>query len=186
MGIWYILRRLIWSLEFTPHEDQGRICANSICVSTSISICHLLNSSAWNQNATTVAVHLFYVQCHLVFYYKNERPRSQNESSRMQLRISLIFLRFMGWGGVGWNWDHLARRPPVCLLYPPRMIDEYGKLGGIRIWRANWSTRRKPAPVPLCAPQITHDFTWDRTRAAAAGSWRLTAWAMVRPISLSL
>jgi hypothetical protein len=31
----------------------------------------------------------------------------------------------------------------------------------IDIGRGNWSTRRKPAPVPLCPPQIPHYFTWD-------------------------
>jgi hypothetical protein len=55
--------------------------------------------------------------------------------------------------------------------------DEYGAVGGMRIRRRNRSTRRKPAPVPLCPPQIPHDLTWDRTRAAAVGSQRLTAWA---------
>jgi hypothetical protein len=37
-----------------------------------------------------------------------------------------------------------------------------------------WSTRRKPAPVSLCPPQIPHDLTWARIRAAAVGSRRLT------------
>jgi hypothetical protein len=35
--------------------------------------------------------------------------------------------------------------------------------------------------VPLCPPQIPHDLTRARTRAAAVGSRRLTAWAMARP-----
>jgi hypothetical protein len=39
----------------------------------------------------------------------------------------------------------------------------------MRIGRRNRSTRRKPAPVPLCPPQISHDLTWDRTRAAMVG-----------------
>jgi hypothetical protein len=30
----------------------------------------------------------------------------------------------------------------------------------------NRSTRRKPAPVPLCAPKIPHYFTEGRNRAA--------------------
>jgi hypothetical protein len=30
--------------------------------------------------------------------------------------------------------------------------------------RRNKSTRRKPAPVPLCPPQIPHDLTSARTR----------------------
>jgi hypothetical protein len=39
--------------------------------------------------------------------------------------------------------------------------------------RWKWSTRRKPAPVPLCELQISHDLTWDQTQAAALGSWWL-------------
>jgi hypothetical protein len=38
---------------------------------------------------------------------------------------------------------------------------------------ANRSTRRKPAPVPLCPPQTPHAIR-TRTRAAAVGSQRLT------------
>jgi hypothetical protein len=63
------------------------------------------------------------------------------------------------------------------LLYQPQMIDEVdcGAIGGMKIGRVNRSTRRKPAPVPLCPPQIPHDLTRARTRAAAVGSQRLTA-----------
>jgi hypothetical protein len=57
----------------------------------------------------------------------------------------------------------------------PAPDDEFGVVGGMRVGRGNRSTRRKPAPVPLCPPQIPHDPTWDRTRAAAVGSRRLTA-----------
>jgi hypothetical protein len=69
------------------------------------------------------------------------------------------------------------------LLYQPRMIDDddYEAVGGMRIDRGYRSTRRKPAPVPLCPPQIPHDLTLDRTRAAAVGSQRLAALAMARP-----
>jgi hypothetical protein len=77
----------------------------------------------------------------------------------------------------------LGTSATVGLLYQPRMIDnnDYGAVGGMRIGRGNRSTRRKPAPVPLFPPQISQDLTWDRTRAAAVGSRRLTAWAMARP-----
>jgi hypothetical protein len=37
--------------------------------------------------------------------------------------------------------------------------DDYGAVGGMRIGRGNRSTRRKPAPMPLCPPQIPHDLT---------------------------
>jgi hypothetical protein len=60
--------------------------------------------------------------------------------------------------------------------------DECGAVGGMRIGRGNRSTRRKPAPVPLCPPQIPHVLNRARTWAAAMGSWRLTAWAMKRAV----
>jgi hypothetical protein len=62
----------------------------------------------------------------------------------------------------------LVRRPLIGLLYQARMIenDERGVVGGMRIGRGNRSTWRKPAQVPLFPPQITHDLTWARTRAA--------------------
>jgi hypothetical protein len=73
------------------------------------------------------------------------------------------------------------------LLFKPQMIDEddCGAIGGMKIGRGNRSTRRKPAPAPLCTPQIPHDYTRARTRAAAVGSQRLTASAMARPLRTS-
>jgi hypothetical protein len=45
------------------------------------------------------------------------------------------------------------------LLYQPQMIGEgeWGEIGGMKIGRGNRSTLRKPAPAPLCPPQIPHD-----------------------------
>jgi hypothetical protein len=75
------------------------------------------------------------------------------------------------------EWVHLVRRPLFGLLSQPWMIDEgCGAVSGMRISRGNGSTRRKPATVPLCPPQIPDDVTWVRTRAAAVWSRRLTAW----------
>jgi hypothetical protein len=51
-----------------------------------------------------------------------------------------------------------------------RMINEYGAIGRMRIGGENQSTRRKPAPVSLCPPQIPHDMTWDQTWAITVGS----------------
>jgi hypothetical protein len=48
-----------------------------------------------------------------------------------------------------------------------------GEFGGM-IGRGTGSTRRKPAPVPLCPPQ-TPQAARTRTRAAEVGSQRLTA-----------
>jgi hypothetical protein len=47
----------------------------------------------------------------------------------------------------------------IALLHRPRMIDEYGEFAGMRIDKGNRSTLRKPAPLPLCPPQIPHDLT---------------------------
>jgi hypothetical protein len=55
----------------------------------------------------------------------------------------------------------------VGLLYQPRMTDESGAVGGMRIGWENLSTRTKPGPMPLHPPQISHVLTGDRTRAAA-------------------
>jgi hypothetical protein len=52
---------------------------------------------------------------------------------------------------------------------------EDGEFGGIKIGMGNRSTRRKPAPAPLCRPQIPLDQIRVRIRAAAVGSQRLTA-----------
>jgi hypothetical protein len=84
---------------------------------------------------------------------------------------SLIF--FILWGGT----KSLGTAATSGLLYKPQMIDEgdRGATGGMKIGRGNRSTRRKPAPAPLCPPQIPHDQTRARTRAAAVGSQRLTA-----------
>jgi hypothetical protein len=48
-----------------------------------------------------------------------------------------------------------------------------GETGGM-IGKGNRSTRRKPAPVPLCPPRTPH-AAQARTRAAAVGSQGLTA-----------
>jgi hypothetical protein len=89
---------------------------------------------------------------------------------------------------VGWDWVHLVRRPLTGQLYQHWMIgNECGAVGGMRIWRGNRSTRRKPNPVPLCPPRIPHVLTRARTWDPAVGSRRLTIWAMARPwIHLSM
>jgi hypothetical protein len=97
--------------------------------------------------------------------------------NRLLILVSFFFL------GVGWDWAHLVHRLLSGLMYQPWMIgdDECGGVGGMRIGRGNQSIWRKPAPVPLCPPQNPHDMTWAWTRAAAVGSWQLTAWAMAGP-----
>lgn len=82
--------------------------------------------------------------------------------------------------GVVWGWVHLVHRPLIGLLHQHRMMDEYGAYGGMRIGRGT-RTRRKPAPMQLCPPQIPHELIWGWTRAAAVGNRRITVWAMAQP-----
>jgi hypothetical protein len=63
-----------------------------------------------------------------------------------------------------------ATHRPIVLA--PGNYDD-GEIGGI-IGRGNRSTRRKPAPGPLCPPQTPHAAR-TRTRAAAVASERITA-----------
>jgi hypothetical protein len=60
------------------------------------------------------------------------------------------------------------------ILPAPGDYDD-GEFGGMKIGKGNRSTRRKPAPEPLCPPQIPLDPTQTGTRTAVVGSQRLTA-----------
>jgi hypothetical protein len=53
---------------------------------------------------------------------------------------------------MGLDLVHLVRQRLIGLLHQPRMMDEYGAFGEMRIGRGNRSTRRKPAQIPLCPP----------------------------------
>jgi hypothetical protein len=70
----------------------------------------------------------------------------------------------VSWGGVGLS--PLGTSATICPIVLAPDDNECGPVGGIRIGRGNRSTRRKPAPVPLCPPQIPHDLTLDRSREA--------------------
>jgi hypothetical protein len=72
----------------------------------------------------------------------------------------------------------LLLRTFIGLLYRPWMIgNDCGAISVIS-GRVNWSTRRKPAPMPLCPPQTLHDLICARTLTAEVGKQRLTAWAL--------
>jgi hypothetical protein len=107
-----------------------------------------------------------------------EGPKSGSHSAVLICKHEDYFIFLMEW-----DWVHLVLRPLFELLYQPQTIDDdgCGSISGRQIGRGNRSTRRKPAPVPLCAPQILHVLTWARTWTAAVVSRRLTAWAMARP-----
>jgi hypothetical protein len=92
---------------------------------------------------------------------------------------SRLFLFYFSFGeGRGWSeTDTTITEGTTGLLDQHKiMIDDYecGAIGGM-LGKRNRSTQGKPAPVPLCPPQLPHDLTRARLRAAAVGSRRLTA-----------
>jgi hypothetical protein len=83
-------------------------------------------------------------------------------------------------GGVESKLGPLGTSATEWPIVPAPVDYDDGEFGRMKIGRGNRSTRRKPAPAPLCPTQIPLDQTRARTRAAAVGSQRLTAWAMAR------
>jgi hypothetical protein len=93
--------------------------------------------------------------------------------SRCEIFIILIFLIGIVGGGVQLS-PHATNTP---IVPAPGDYDD-GEIGGM-IGKGNRSTRRKPAPMPLCPPQ-TPPAAWTRTRAAPMESQRITALATAR------
>jgi hypothetical protein len=79
------------------------------------------------------------------------------------------------WSPIG-STQHCGDQWPI--VSAPGDYDD-GEIGGM-ISKGNRSTRRKPAPVPLCPPQTPY-AAGARTLAATVGSQRLTAWATAWP-----
>jgi hypothetical protein len=113
--------------------------------------------------------HIYVVVPSSVFVWKNVSPYLP--------KVEFGWVGIVG-GGVelGPLGTAATNRPVVPA---PGDCDE-GEISGMMIGRENWSTRRKPAPVPLCPPQNPHAAR-TRTRAAAVGNQRVTAWATARP-----
>jgi hypothetical protein len=68
----------------------------------------------------------------------------------------LFFIRMLGSG------VELGPRGTSATYWPIVLSPgdyEAGEFGGMIIDRGNRNTRSKPAPVPLCPPQIPHDLT---------------------------
>jgi hypothetical protein len=91
---------------------------------------------------------------------------------------SFFLIRILGGGVQSGSTRHVGHCWPIV---PARGDCEDGEFGGMKIGKGNRSTRRKPAPAPLCPPQIPLDQTRARTQTAAVGSQWLTAWAMALP-----
>jgi hypothetical protein len=133
-----------------------------------------------------------------VFYWNLERYKlftdcltiSQLAFCSRKTRYNLLSLPLDLWPQVCYTqcsetfYFFLFGKSPILLRpYHPNVTalddDKSGSIGEM-LGRGNRSTRRNPAAVPLCPPQIPYDLTRTRTWAAV-GSRRLTAWATARP-----
>jgi hypothetical protein len=120
----------------------------------------------------------------------NERKSSSRIEYLLNVILTILFSyrflflhkKFLNWyRGGGVQLGPLGAAATNRPIVPAPGDYDNGEIGGI-IGRGNRSTRRKPAPVPLCPPQTPHAAP-TRTRAAAVGSQRVTALATARPIS---
>jgi hypothetical protein len=77
--------------------------------------------------------------------------------SKQKLVNSITFPPFLGWSGT----ESTITETTTGLLNQPWMMmddDKCEAIGRMR-GRGNQSNQRKPAPVPLRPPQISHDLT---------------------------
>jgi hypothetical protein len=92
---------------------------------------------------------------------------------------------------VGWD-SPLGTAATTGLLDEPQKIDngDYGAIGGMKIGRGNWSTRKKPAPAPLGPPQIHMNWPGlesgpQRWEASDYRSWEATVAQILKQCPVS-
>jgi hypothetical protein len=94
-------------------------------------------------------------------------------------RDKITLSNFFNWYSGGWSPIGSTRHCGHWWPIVPAPGDYDGEIGGM-IGQGNWSTLRKPAPVPLLPPQTSHAAR-TQTRATAVGSQQLTTWATAWP-----
>jgi hypothetical protein len=164
---------IFWDIMFSSSFESQPTCFGGICS------LHLQGRRISQAKKPSLLGTCFHANTLAIFVEEH------NVRSFLQSPVSsTLFFYYYWWDGT----KSLGTAATSGLLYKPQMIDEgdYGAIGGMKIGRENRSTRRKPAPAPLCPPQIPHDLTRARTRAAAVGSRWLTAWGMALSIYLSI
>jgi hypothetical protein len=95
-------------------------------------------------------------------------------TTNLVTKLTLIYvIFFFNLHSGGWNQGPLDTAATEWPIVSAPGDSDNGEIGGI-IGRGKRSTRRKPAPVPLCPPQTAHAAR-TRSRVAAVGSQRLTS-----------
>jgi hypothetical protein len=90
-----------------------------------------------------------------LFKYKSQFIKVFNVNPGNQGSLIIFFNSISGGGVQLGQLGAAATNTPI--VPAPGDYDD-GEIGGM-IGKGNRSTRRKPAPVPLCSPQILHDLT---------------------------
>jgi hypothetical protein len=166
-GLWSSSKRFDWDLCFVYCSSQHK--------HKSFGICRLTLSLQDGRTLLAFRWHNFYCQANWIKRVKNSSVQSLTSAGFFVILSGVRFCPL----GIAAN---------IGLLYQRQMIDDgdCGAIGGMKIGRGNEITRRKPAPVPVCAPKIPYYLIRARTRTAEMGSQRLTAWAMARLTSAAI
>jgi hypothetical protein len=83
---------------------------------------------------------------------------------------------------VRWTWYVVSLVGYLITLWVSKLywvndrISEYGAVDRMRTGKENRCTPRKPAPMPLCLPQIRYDLIWYWSWAALVRNRQLTTW----------
>jgi hypothetical protein len=171
-----------FSLSVLKNIPRNRFCyeGSSMNVSRTSKLCNsnLRLLSLWRQTLIRLSIICEWNQstCSVILAWT--RPFIPEPKLHTQ-GTSVFFFLDSSWGGVRLN--PLGTSATLWPIVPAPDDYECGTVCGMRLGRGNWSTLRKPTPVPFCPPQIPHDLTWARNRADAVGIRWLTAWAMARP-----
>jgi hypothetical protein len=86
---------------------------------------------------------------------QTSKLRCPNVEAWISLQDSPNKVLFIGIVGGGVQLDPLSTAATNRPIVPVPGDYDHGETGGMMIGRRNRSTRRKPAPIPLCPPQ-TH------------------------------
>jgi hypothetical protein len=147
-------------------QQTGRYSFNTVSL-----IAYSLSGSPIEaeEGLTLVSLPVFEVHIRLCLFYRRytvisyhfikigtfHNTHTSHVCSNRQLLIRIVGggVQLVPLGTSATNW-------PVALA-PGDYDDE--EFGGMMIGRRNRNTRRKPAPVPLCPPQIPHDLTGRET-----------------------
>jgi hypothetical protein len=120
-------------------------------------------------------LHIIIVLCNILFRQIQLYAKSSKSKCKLRVEININGLEeyffLIGIVGGRVQLGPLGNAATNWPIVPAPGDHDDGEIGGM-ISRGNRSTRRKPAPVPLCPPQTPYAAR-TRNRSTTAGSQRL-------------